>query len=76
MNCKHVFGDENVAGPTAEIAVMGAGRALNGVFRDEVSRSTGPNARHRRLVVEYEAESNNPGCRGRPQPHRRCHPRV
>ena len=53
-------GDSNVAWPTAEIAVMGAGRALNDIFRDEVSRSTGPAAGHRRLVVEYEAEFNDP----------------
>jgi len=55
-----MFGDKNVAWPAAKMAVMGAGRALNDILRDEVSRSTGPAAGHRRLAVEDEAEFNDP----------------
>jgi propionyl-CoA carboxylase beta chain len=60
MSSKHIRGDMNFAWPTAQIAVMGAAGAVNIIFKDEIARAADPAAEHRRLVVEYEAEFNNP----------------
>jgi acetyl-CoA carboxylase carboxyltransferase component len=60
MSSKHIRGDMNFAWPTAEIAVMGAPGAVNIIFKDVIAKSDDPDAEHRRLVSEYEAEFNNP----------------
>jgi acetyl-CoA carboxylase carboxyltransferase component len=60
MSSKHIRGDINYAWPTAEIAVMGAGGAVNIIFKDAISNAEDPAAEHRRLVAAYEEEFSNP----------------
>src|SRR6476619_1654547 len=60
MSSKHIRGDMNFAWPPAEIAVMGAERAVNIIFKDAISSAEDSAAEHRRLVAEYEKEFANP----------------
>ena len=60
MSSKHVGGDVNLAWPTAEIAVMGAGGAVDVIHRDELAVSSDPAADRARLVADYEAQFSNP----------------
>jgi acetyl-CoA carboxylase carboxyltransferase component len=60
MSSKHVRGDINLAWPTAEIAVMGAGGAVSIIFKDEIARAADPVAEQARLVAEYEAQFSHP----------------
>jgi acetyl-CoA carboxylase carboxyltransferase component len=60
MSSKHVRSDLNFAWPSAEIAVMGAEGAVNIIFKDTIAKADDPDAEHRRLVADYEAEFNNP----------------
>jgi propionyl-CoA carboxylase beta chain len=60
MSSKHVRSDLNFAWPSAEIAVMGAEGAVNIIFQDTIAKADDPDAEHRRLVADYEAEFNNP----------------
>src|SRR5437667_12623184 len=60
MGRKHVRGDLNFAGPTAEIAVMGVEGAVNIIFRDDIQAAKDPAAERARLVAEYEARFANP----------------
>ncbi len=60
MSSKHVRGDLNFAWPSAEIAVMGAGGAVNIIFRDAIAKAADPATERQRLVEEYEAGFSNP----------------
>jgi propionyl-CoA carboxylase beta chain len=60
MSSKHVRGDMNFAWPTAEIAVMGAGGAVNIIFKDQIEAAADPAAERARLVADYEERFANP----------------
>jgi len=60
MNSKHVRGDVNLAWPTAEIAVMGPGGAVNIIFRKEIEAADDPEATRARLAREYREKFANP----------------
>src|SRR5260370_14723823 len=60
MSSKHIRGDLNLAWPTAEIAVMGIGGAVNIVFREELSTSADPEALRLRLERDYRESLANP----------------
>lgn len=60
MASKHLRGDVNLAYPTAEIAVMGAGGAVNIIFREQIKRSQDPQGEMQKLTAEYETKFNNP----------------
>ena len=62
MCSKHLGGDVNLAWPTAEIAVMGAGGAVNILHRREIEKAPAhkQEAIRESLVREYQAEFLNP----------------
>ena len=53
MSSKHIRGDISYAWPSAEIAVMGPGGAVNIVFRKEIAAAEDPEAERERLGEEY-----------------------
>ncbi len=62
MSSKHIRGDINLAYPTAEIAVMGAGGAVSIIFKKDIM-SAAENKRAQKqaqLVQDYEQQFNNP----------------
>src|SRR6266581_6289558 len=60
MSSKHIRADFHVAGPTAELAVMGPEGAVNIVFHRELDAATDSVARRRELVTEYTERFANP----------------
>jgi propionyl-CoA carboxylase beta chain len=60
MSSKHIRGDISRAGPTAEIAVMGAEGAVNIVNRDELAAADDVDTERARLVAAYRDEFANP----------------
>ena len=60
MSSKHLRADVNLAWPNAEIAVMGAEGAVNIIHRRALAEAADPEAERARLIIEYEAEFNNP----------------
>lgn len=60
MSSKGLRGDLLYAWPNAEIAVMGAGGAVNILFRGELKNAVDPTARRQELVEDYERRFNNP----------------
>lgn len=60
MSSKHLRGDINFAYPTAEIAVMGAGGAVNIIFRNEINTAKDVEAERTKLTQAYEEQFNNP----------------
>ncbi len=60
MNSKHIGADLNLAWPTAEIAVMGAGGACQIIFRAEINQSQDPVARHKELSDSYASLFSSP----------------
>ncbi|MBX9768519.1 MAG: acyl-CoA carboxylase subunit beta [Bdellovibrionales bacterium] len=60
MASKHLRSDINLAYPTAEIAVMGAGGAVNIIFRDQIKKAKDPVAEQTRLTDEYQARFATP----------------
>ncbi len=60
MNSKHVRGDINYAWPTAEIAVMGVDAAVNVIFKEQIERSSDPEATRRQLVADYQEKFTDP----------------
>jgi propionyl-CoA carboxylase beta chain len=60
MASKHIRADINYAYPTAEIAVMGAGGAVNIIHRGELASAGDPEARREELVSEYSDTFANP----------------
>jgi propionyl-CoA carboxylase beta chain len=60
MSSKHVRGDINYAWPTAEIAVMGPGGAVNIIFKDDIEHAEDPQAKRQELVAYYLEKFANP----------------
>ncbi len=60
MSSKHIRGDLNFAWPTAEIAVMGPGGAVEIIFKNEISKSKNPKKKIDELMVEYRNKFANP----------------
>ena len=60
MSSKHLRSDVNLAWPGAEIAVMGAGAAVNIIHRRAIAAADDPEAERARLIQEYEDEFANP----------------
>ncbi len=60
MCSKHLRADLNLAWPTAEIAVMGPGAAVNIIFKRQIETSEDPEDRRRQLVVDYTERFCNP----------------
>ncbi|WP_432843898.1 acyl-CoA carboxylase subunit beta [Dactylosporangium sp. CA-092794] len=60
MGSKHLRADLNFAWPTAEIAVMGAGGAVNIIHRRELAAASDPDGLRARLVADYEDRFGNP----------------
>jgi len=60
MCSKHLGCDINLAWPTAEIAVMGAGGAMNIISHKEIAAADNPQEKKEQLTAEYEANFSNP----------------
>lgn len=60
MSSKGLRGDLLYAWPNAEIAVMGAGGAVNILFRNDVAKAENPEQRRKELVDDYQTNFNNP----------------
>ncbi|MEQ1875485.1 MAG: acyl-CoA carboxylase subunit beta [Bdellovibrionia bacterium] len=60
MASKHIRADVNLAYPTAEIAVMGAGGAVNIIFRDQIKKAKDPASEATKLTNDYENQFSNP----------------
>ncbi len=60
MSSKGLRGDLLYAWSNAEIAVMGAGGAVNILFKREVQATDNPEERQQELIEEYETNFNNP----------------
>ncbi|HUG41335.1 MAG TPA: carboxyl transferase domain-containing protein, partial [Longimicrobiales bacterium] len=60
MNSKHIRADVSFAWPTAEIAVMGSGGAVNIIHRREIKDSDDPEATRAKLIEQYEKKFSNP----------------
>jgi propionyl-CoA carboxylase beta chain len=60
MASKHIRADLNLAYPTAEIAVMGAGGAVNIISREQIKKAKDPVVEANKLTEEYEATFSNP----------------
>ena len=60
MCSKHLGCDINFAWPCAEIAVMGAGGAMNIIGRHEIEGAEDPEAKRAQLIEEYERNFSNP----------------
>ena len=60
MASKHLRTDVNLAFPTAEIAVMGPGGAVNILYRQQIREAGDPEALRERLTAEYREKFSNP----------------
>ncbi|WP_119069515.1 acyl-CoA carboxylase subunit beta [Rubrobacter indicoceani] len=60
MNSKHIGADVNVAWPTGEVAVMGAGAAVGIIHRRRIAEAEDPEAEREELIADYEEKFNNP----------------
>ena len=60
MSSKNLHSDVNLAWPTGEVAVMGAGGAVNIIHRGEISSSEDPEATRAQLTADYEERLMNP----------------
>ncbi len=60
MNSKSIGADIAYAWPSAEIAVMGSGGAVNIIFRREIEAAADPVTREAELVAEYDERFANP----------------
>lgn len=60
MNSKHIRGDINIGWPTAEIAVMGPGGAVEILYRREIAAADDPAAAAELLRAEYREKFANP----------------
>ncbi len=65
MSSQHVGGDVNLAWPTAEIAVMGAGGAVEILNRRDIAAAEDPEAKTEELKSQYEDKFLNPGIAAR-----------
>jgi len=60
MGSKQMRNDITFAWPSAQIAVMGAGAAVNVLFREEIRGAADPAAREKELMTEYRDKFFNP----------------
>ena len=60
MGSKHLAADVNYAWPTAAIAVMGAGQAVNIIARRELQAAEDPEAKRAELTAEYRERLEHP----------------
>jgi propionyl-CoA carboxylase beta chain len=60
MASKHLRADFNFAWPSAEVAVMGPGGAVNIIYRRDIAKSPTPDSRRQRLIDDYRARFANP----------------
>jgi propionyl-CoA carboxylase beta chain len=60
MSSKHIRGDLNFAWPSAEIAVMGPGGAVDILFRERIKNAADPGAMRRELLEQYRVEFSSP----------------
>jgi acetyl-CoA carboxylase carboxyltransferase component len=60
MGSKQMRNDITFAWPSAQIAVMGAGAAVNVLFRDEIKKADDPATREKELMAEYRDKFFNP----------------
>ena len=60
MSSKNLRGDVNFAWPSGEVAVMGAGGAVNIIHRREIGASDDPEATRAELIADYEERMMNP----------------
>ena len=60
MSSKNLTSDVNFSWPTGEVAVMGAGGAVNIIHRNEIRNSEDPEATRADLTAEYEERLMNP----------------
>ena len=60
MGSKHLRSDFSFAWPTSEIAVMGAGGAVNILHRRELAEAPDPQSLRKELTDAYELEFSNP----------------
>jgi propionyl-CoA carboxylase beta chain len=60
MNSKHVRGDMNYAWPSAEIAVMGSGGAVEIIFKREIAAADDPEAALKQKTDEFREKFANP----------------
>ena len=60
MASKHLRTDVNLAFPTAEIAVMGPGGAVNILYRQQIREAADPEALREQLTAEYREKFSNP----------------
>ncbi len=60
MSSKHIRTDINYAWPTAEIAVMGPGGAVEIIFRHEIMEAEDKVARKKELIEQYREKFANP----------------
>ena len=60
MASKHIRTDINLAWPTAEIAVMGAGGAVGILYRREISEAADQESARGARVAEFEEKFANP----------------
>ena len=60
MNSKHIGGDLNYAWPTAEIAVMGPGGAVEIIYKRQLAAADDPEALEKQFVEQYRQKFANP----------------
>lgn len=60
MNSKHIRADISFAWPTAEIAVMGPGPAVNLIFRRELQAAKNSDEKRAELIADYTEKFENP----------------
>lgn len=60
MSSSHLGGDQIIAWPTAEIAVMGASGAANIIFRKEIDAADDKEAKRAELIKDYEERFSTP----------------
>ena len=60
MGSKHLGGDVNLAWPTAQIAVMGAGGAVGILYRRELAAADNPDELRKQRTTQYEDALFNP----------------
>ena len=60
MNSKHIRADVSFAWPSAEIAVMGAGGAVNIIHRRDIGEADEPEAKRAELIADYSEKFSTP----------------
>ena len=60
MSSRHLGGDQVIAWPTAEIAVMGASGAANIIFRKDIEAAQDKEAKRNEIIKQYEERFATP----------------